>query len=72
MITNSSTNSKYCPRIIDQDGPSGFKAGDWRSETNSGMGLQSISKTVSNNYSKYAASVREGYQEYFVSEGVVE
>ena len=73
MVTNSSTNSKYCPRnYIDQDGPSGFRAGDWRSETNSGMGLQPISKTGSNNYSKDAASVREGYQEYFVSEGVVE
>ena len=41
-------------------------------ETNSGMGLQPISKTGSNNYSKDAASVRERYQEYFVSEGVVE
>ena len=73
MVTNSSTNSKYCPRnYIDQDGPSGFRAGDWRSETNSGMGLQPISRTGSNNYSKDAASVREGYQEYFVSEGAVE
>ena len=65
-ITNSSPNSKYYPRnYIDQDGPSGFRAGDWRSETNAGMGLQPISKTGSNNYSKHATSVRERYQEYF-------
>ncbi|CAB4030052.1 Hypothetical predicted protein [Paramuricea clavata] len=72
-INSSRDNYKYCPRtFMDEDGPSGLRAGEWRKDRNAVLGLQPISRTGSNNYSRDAASVRQGFKDYFVFEGAVE
>ena len=73
MLKNALTNNRYCPRnFVDCDGPSGFEAGEWRRNRANFGGLQPISQSGSNNYSKDAASVRHGYKNFFNNEGAVE
>ena len=73
MASNSSNGYSYCPtNFIDQDSPSGLAVGGWRNDENDIMGLQPIGRIGSNNYSRDAASVRQGFKEYFNSDGAVE
>ena len=73
MASNSSNGYSYCPtNFIDQDSPSDLAVWGWRNYENDIMGLQPIGRIGSNNYSRDAASVRQGFKEYFNSDGAVE
>ena len=73
MASNSSNGYTYCPtNFIDQDSPSDLAVWGWRNYENDIMGLQPIGRIGSNNYSRDAASVRQGFKEYFNSDGAVE
>ena len=73
--TNQENNNySYCPSsYTDYDTSSGFQAGNWRKEHVNNAGLQPIPQIGSNNYSREAKEVRDGFKDYFCSpEGSLE
>ena len=66
--TNKESNYNYCPpSYIDNDTSSGFRVGDWRTESEHNDGLLPMQQTGSNNYSREAKEVRDGFKSYFSS-----
>lgn len=74
LIRNNSSNAcRYCPRgFIDQENATGITVGEWRNTEHDTLGLQPLRRIGSNNYSRDASLVRQGYKEYFSSEGAVD
>lgn len=75
MDSNGADGSNhYCPQAFtDQDGPNGFKPGEWRQDANNINGLKEIRNLgTSNNYGEDAKWVREQFTDYFNNEGAVD
>ena len=65
---NNENNYNYCPTsYIDRDTRLGITLGDWRKEQANSAGLQQISQTGSNNYSRDDKEVRDHFRNYFCS-----
>jgi hypothetical protein len=72
MSNNSANAHRYCPiNYTDQERGTGITSGEWRNEENDILGLQPLGRVGSNNYSLDASLVRQGFKEYFNSEGAV-
>jgi hypothetical protein len=72
MSNNSANAHRYCPiNYTDQERGTGITSGEWRNEENDILGLQPLGQVGSNNYSLDASLVRQGFKEYFNSEGAV-
>ena len=68
MTVNENDGSNhYCPNaFIDQEGPNGLRAGEWRQEAQNMNGITSIRNVgASRNYGEEAKWVREQFKEYF-------
>ena len=72
MSHNSANAHRYCPiNYTYQERETGITPGEWRNEENDILGLQPLGRVGSNNYSLDASLVRQGFKEYFNSEGAV-
>ncbi len=72
MSHNSANAHRYCPiNYTDQERETGITPGEWRNEENDILGLRPLGRVGSNNYSLDASLVRQGFKEYFNSEGAV-
>ena len=75
MSLNGADGSNHCcpQSFTDQEGPHGFKPGEWREDTNRINGLSDIRHVgASNNYGEDAKWVREQFSHYFNNEGAVD
>ena len=72
LSTNENTYS-YCPSgYADRETQEGFVPGEWRKDTESLTGIQDLTHTGSNNYSKQAAAICDEFTRCFNSEGAVD
>ena len=56
----------------DRETQEGFVTGEWRKDNESLTGIQDLTRTGSNNYSKQAAAIHDEFKRYFNSEGAVD
>ena len=72
MSRNSGNAHLYCPiNYTDPQRRTGIAPGEWRNEENDILGLQSLGRVGSNNYSLDASLVRQGFKEYFNAEWAI-
>lgn len=73
MSPATENNYSYCPSgYADRETQDGFTPGEWRKDNESLTGIQDLTRTGSNNYSKQAAAIRNEFKRYFNCEVAVD